>query len=147
MHWFTGIKGWKGQGERQFRWRPDVIDMRKVRETAPRENLENAFEMAHKHLGIKKLLEVDDILSVKPDKRSIMTYVSQFVRAFGERRALQDGHAQYADFLEWLNVAYVMDLRREQQEVFPCPPSFNKRSRCTSESVVSSSNTEVSSTR
>lgn len=40
------------------RWRPDVIDMRHVRETAPRENLENAFEMAHKHLGIRKLLEV-----------------------------------------------------------------------------------------
>ena len=58
------------------------------------------------------------MLCDKPDKRSIMTYVSQFVRTFGEKQSLLDGHAQHAAFLEWLNVAYVMDLRREQQDVF-----------------------------
>ncbi|RCN41021.1 hypothetical protein ANCCAN_13028 [Ancylostoma caninum] len=39
------------------RWKPDVIDMEKVRAAEPRENLENAFELAQQHLGIKRLLE------------------------------------------------------------------------------------------
>ncbi|CAI4225795.1 unnamed protein product [Auanema sp. JU1783] len=101
------------------RWRPDVVDMKRVRQSQPRENLENAFEMAHRHLGIRKLLEVDDVLCEKPDKRSIITYVSQFVHTFGERKPMEDEQPEtHSKFIEWLNVTSIMDLRYEQQQVY-----------------------------
>ena len=59
---------------------PNLIDMAKVRRQAPRQNLEQAFSRAEKHLGIPRLLEPEDVDCERPDKRSIMTYVSQFVK-------------------------------------------------------------------
>ncbi|EPB74706.1 hypothetical protein ANCCEY_06189 [Ancylostoma ceylanicum] len=99
------------------RWKPDVIDMEKVRAAEPRENLENAFELAQKHLGIKRLLEVDDVLFQKPDKRSIITYVSQFIRAFGDSPPVEEPNV-YAEFLEWLSHAYKLDLVNSEQGMY-----------------------------
>ncbi|VDO60397.1 unnamed protein product [Heligmosomoides polygyrus] len=99
------------------RWRPDVVDMDKVRTAEPRENLENAFELAHKHLGIYKLLEVDDVLGAKPDKRSIITYVSQFIRTYGKSPPVEDNTA-HKDFLEWLAFTYRLDLKNNEQGMY-----------------------------
>ncbi|KAK6031317.1 hypothetical protein OSTOST_02528 [Ostertagia ostertagi] len=96
------------------RWKPDVVDMEKVRATEPRENLENAFELAHKHLGISKLLEIDDVLCAKPDKRSIITYVSQFVRTYGKPAPVEE-HNVHTEFLEWLAFTSQLDLRNNEQ--------------------------------
>jgi hypothetical protein len=60
---------------------PALVDMEVAKRRTPRENIENAFELARVHLNIRPLLEVDDVLHEKPDKRSIITYVSQFLRA------------------------------------------------------------------
>lgn len=58
-----------------------LVNMDEARTNSPRENLENAFELARVHLNVRRLLEIDDVLCEKPDKRSIITYVSQFLRA------------------------------------------------------------------
>jgi hypothetical protein len=51
-----------------------------VRQQTPRTNLEQAFSLAEQHLHIPRLLEASDVDCDRPDKRSIMTYVSQFMQ-------------------------------------------------------------------
>ncbi|KAJ1334567.1 hypothetical protein BSLG_007722 [Batrachochytrium salamandrivorans] len=46
-------------------------------------NTQLAFDIAERHLGIPKLFAVEDIVDViKPDERSVMTYVAQYFHAF-----------------------------------------------------------------
>uniref|UniRef100_A0A7E5A0I7 Calponin-homology (CH) domain-containing protein n=1 Tax=Panagrellus redivivus TaxID=6233 RepID=A0A7E5A0I7_PANRE len=84
---------------------PALVDMDVARRRMPRENLETAFELARVHLNIRPLLEVDDVLHEKPDKRSIITYVSQFLRAPTARyrtftsEKLAD---RYVSLIEWI---------------------------------------------
>lgn len=40
-----------------------------------------AFRLARDYLQIRPLLDVEDMLCEKPDKRSVITYVSQFIRS------------------------------------------------------------------
>ncbi|VDL73916.1 unnamed protein product [Nippostrongylus brasiliensis] len=100
------------------RWRPDVVDMEKVRSAEPRENLENAFELAHKHLGIYKLLLVDDVLCQKPDKRSIITYVSQFARISGRSAPVEESNPTHTEFLDWLAATCRLDLKNNEQGMY-----------------------------
>lgn len=59
---------------------PSLVDMAVVRQQTPRQNLEQAFYLAQKHLDIPRLLEPEDVDCELPDKRSIMTYISQFLK-------------------------------------------------------------------
>ncbi|XP_068195706.1 uncharacterized protein clmna [Antennarius striatus] len=59
-----------------------LVDMRKALLRTARENLEEAFRIAHYSLGIPQLLEPEDITTNAPDEQSIMTYVSQFLEHF-----------------------------------------------------------------
>ncbi|XP_061749860.1 interaptin isoform X3 [Nerophis ophidion] len=61
---------------------PSLVDMRKALLRNARENLEDAFRIAHYSLGIPRLLEPEDVTSNAPDEQSIMTYVSQFLEHF-----------------------------------------------------------------
>ncbi|XP_068608119.1 calmin-like [Brachionichthys hirsutus] len=61
---------------------PTLVDMRKALLRPARENLEDAFRIAHYSLGIPQLLEPEDITTNAPDEQSIMTYVSQFLKHF-----------------------------------------------------------------
>ncbi|MBN3294910.1 CLMN protein, partial [Amia calva] len=63
---------------------PGLVDMKKALEKPPRENLEDAFRIAHYSLGIPRLLEPEDVTINSPDEQSIMTYVSQFLEHFPE---------------------------------------------------------------
>ena len=87
---------------------PALVDMNEVRNCTPRENLERAFELARVHLNIRPLLEVDDVLHEKPDKRSIITYVSQFLRAPIPSRLVfhaPSGIAErYLALIEWIKI-------------------------------------------
>uniref|UniRef100_A0A0K0F4A9 Nuclear anchorage protein 1 (inferred by orthology to a C. elegans protein) n=1 Tax=Strongyloides venezuelensis TaxID=75913 RepID=A0A0K0F4A9_STRVS len=65
--------------------RKDLIDMEKAKKQLPRDNIQLAFYLAEKYLNIKPLLDVDDVLCEKPDKRSIITYVSQFMANYEEK--------------------------------------------------------------
>lgn len=59
-----------------------LVDMRKALLRTPRENLEDAFRIAHYSLGIPRLLEPEDVTLNTPDEQSIMMYVSQFLEHF-----------------------------------------------------------------
>ncbi|RXM34941.1 Nesprin-1 [Acipenser ruthenus] len=62
--------------------RPDLVDMDKVRMKTNRENLEDAFTIAEKDLGIPRLLDPEDVDVDKPDEKSIMTYIAQFLKHY-----------------------------------------------------------------
>ncbi|KAL3874933.1 hypothetical protein ACJMK2_037885 [Sinanodonta woodiana] len=93
--------------------RPDLVDMDKIRKQSARVNLENAFSTAEKHLGIARLLDPEDVDVEKPDERSVMTYVAQFLKAYpeaGEDPALgrkiktpaEQEMAEYTELMQWL---------------------------------------------
>jgi hypothetical protein len=64
------------------RFWPPLINMEAVRSesSSPRQNLQLAFEVARQHLNIRPLLDVEDMLKERPDKRSVITYITQFLR-------------------------------------------------------------------
>ncbi|KAK5887037.1 hypothetical protein CesoFtcFv8_018013 [Champsocephalus esox] len=62
--------------------RPDLVDMEEVRRRSNRENLEEAFSLAENQLGIPRLLDPEDVDVDKPDEKSIMTYVAQFLKHY-----------------------------------------------------------------
>uniref|UniRef100_A0A3Q3WCC8 Calponin-homology (CH) domain-containing protein n=1 Tax=Mola mola TaxID=94237 RepID=A0A3Q3WCC8_MOLML len=62
--------------------RPDLVDMEVVRRRSNRENLESAFALAENELGIPRLLDPEDVDVDKPDEKSIMTYVAQFLKHY-----------------------------------------------------------------
>lgn len=49
-----------------------------------RQRLEHAFDVAESALGIARLLDAEDVDVDKPDERSIMTYVAQFLHKYPE---------------------------------------------------------------
>ncbi|XP_038583946.1 interaptin isoform X2 [Micropterus salmoides] len=61
---------------------PSLVDMRRALLRNARENLEDAFRIAHYSLGIPRLLEPEDVTINRPDEQSIITYVSQFLEHF-----------------------------------------------------------------
>ncbi|XP_054017486.1 spectrin beta chain, non-erythrocytic 5 [Dryobates pubescens] len=62
--------------------RPDLIHYSSLRQDQPIKNLNNAFDVAEKELGISKLLDAEDVAGPYPDERSIMTYVSLYYHYF-----------------------------------------------------------------
>jgi hypothetical protein len=65
------------------RHRPDLIDYRALDKSAKHANTQLAFDVAEKHLKIAKLFAVEDIVDViRPDERSVMTYIAQYFHAF-----------------------------------------------------------------
>jgi len=70
--------------------RPDLLDFNKLSKNNPRENLELAFDVAEKQLGITRLLDVEDIVDVpRPDERSVMTYVSEYFHKFSAQNQFE----------------------------------------------------------
>ncbi|XP_061772351.1 plectin isoform X6 [Nerophis ophidion] len=55
---------------------PRLIDMGRVYQQSNLENLEQAFHVAEKDLGVTRLLDPEDVDVAHPDEKSIITYVS-----------------------------------------------------------------------
>lgn len=53
-----------------------------------RQRLETAFDVAESKLGIAKLLDAEDVDVPKPDEKSIMTYVAQFLHKYPEPKVI-----------------------------------------------------------
>ena len=65
------------------RHRPDLINYWALDKKAKHANTQLAFDVAEKHLNIPKLFAFEDIVDViRPDERSVMTYVAQYFHAF-----------------------------------------------------------------
>ncbi|KAK6181528.1 hypothetical protein SNE40_009363 [Patella caerulea] len=61
---------------------PDLVDMDGVSQQTSKVNLERAFSIADSELGIPRLLDPEDVDVAKPDEKSIMTYVAQFLKKY-----------------------------------------------------------------
>ncbi|XP_037550764.1 nesprin-1 [Nematolebias whitei] len=74
--------------------RPDLVDMEVVRQRNNRDNLEDAFTLAENELGIPRLLDPEDVDVDKPDEKSIMTYVAQFLKHYPNPHQSEGGGHQ-----------------------------------------------------
>ncbi len=87
-----------------------TIDADAYRNAPNHVRLEAAFQAAEKHLGVARLLDPEDVDVTKPDDKSIMTYVAQFLHVREGRKQQQPAAEaptaelqQYRDFVTWLN--------------------------------------------
>lgn len=67
--------------------RPDLIQYDKLSKANPTHNLNNAFNVAEKELGLAKLLDAEDVDTDNPDDKSIITYVVTYYHYFSKMRA------------------------------------------------------------
>ena len=67
--------------------RPDLIDYDSLSKENVHDNLELAFSVAEKELGIPRFLDVDDVDIA--DERSIMTYLLQYFHAFSSSQKVE----------------------------------------------------------
>ena len=56
--------------------RPDLINFSALKSEEGIDNLQLAFDVAHKEFDVAKLLDAEDIVQI-PEERSIMTYLAQ----------------------------------------------------------------------
>ena len=66
--------------------RQDLIQYERLSKSNAMYNLNNAFEVAEKELGIVKLLDVEDVNMETPDERSIITYVVTYYHYFSKMK-------------------------------------------------------------
>uniref|UniRef100_A0A3Q3K2X3 Plectin n=1 Tax=Monopterus albus TaxID=43700 RepID=A0A3Q3K2X3_MONAL len=71
--------------------RPNLIDMGQVYRQSNQENLEQAFSVAERDLGVTRLLDPEDVDVPHPDEKSIITYVSSLYDAMPRVPDVQDG--------------------------------------------------------
>lgn len=62
----------------------NLINLAELRKVSNRSRLETAFDVAETKLGIARLLDAEDVDVDKPDEKSIMTYVAQFLHKYPE---------------------------------------------------------------
>ncbi|XP_034154497.2 plectin a isoform X4 [Pangasianodon hypophthalmus] len=81
--------------------RPNLIDMSKVYRQTNLENLEQAFSMAERELGVTRLLDPEDVDVPHPDEKSIITYVSSLYDVMPRVPDVQDGVQANEQELRW----------------------------------------------
>lgn len=78
-----------------------------MKKASNRARLETAFDVAETELGITRLLDPEDVDVPKPDEKSIMTYVAQFLHKYPEPKstgpdAVAAIQEEYTELLGWL---------------------------------------------
>uniref|UniRef100_A0A8C3S247 Calponin-homology (CH) domain-containing protein n=1 Tax=Chelydra serpentina TaxID=8475 RepID=A0A8C3S247_CHESE len=94
--------------------RPDLIHYSSLRHEQPIKNLNNAFSVAQKHLGITKLLDAEDVAVPHPDERSIMTYVSLYYHYFSRLKQGQTVQKRLIKILSFLKEIDDLKFQYEQ---------------------------------
>jgi len=91
------------------RHRPDLLDFDSLKKENARENLDLAFDVAEKELGIPKLLETDDIIALpRPDERSVMTYVAEMYKVFSQYDKFEMAGKRIGKFISTMKSAQDM---------------------------------------
>ncbi|KAM4687860.1 plectin isoform 3-T3 [Discoglossus pictus] len=73
------------------RHKPMLIDMNRVYRQTNVQNLDQAFGVAERDLGVTRLLDPEDVDVPQPDEKSIITYVSSLYDAMPRVPDVQDG--------------------------------------------------------
>ncbi|THD24960.1 Spectrin beta [Fasciola hepatica] len=82
--------------------RPDLIRFGDLSPHTPLQNLESAFLVAEKRLGITRLFDPEDIYVEQPDEKSIITYVVTYYHYFSKAKADTVHARRVTNFLNYL---------------------------------------------
>lgn len=96
--------------------RPDLIDFEKLDKRDHRGNMQLAFGLATKEIGIPDLLDVEDVCDVaKPDERSLMTYIAYWFHAFSQMERVENAGRRVEKFVTNMQGAWGMQNSYEQR--------------------------------
>lgn len=96
--------------------RPDLIDYDALDKSDRRGNMQMAFDIAHKEIGIPKLLDVEDVCDVaKPDERSLMTYIAYWFHAFSQMEKVENAGRRVEKFVNNMAGAWEMQSAYERR--------------------------------
>ncbi|KAJ4292236.1 alpha-actinin [Collariella sp. IMI 366227] len=96
--------------------RPDLIDYDALDKSDHRRNMQLAFDIAHKEIGIPKLLDVEDVCDVaKPDERSLMTYIAYWFHAFSQMEKVENAGRRVEKFVNNMRGAWDMQSAYERR--------------------------------
>ncbi|KAI4266065.1 MAG: hypothetical protein LQ337_008898 [Flavoplaca oasis] len=96
--------------------RPDLIDYDKLDNNDHRGNMQLAFNIASKEIGIPDLLDVDDVCDVaKPDERSLMTYIAYWFHAFSQMERVENAGRRVEKFVTNMQGAWGMQNAFEKR--------------------------------
>ena len=96
--------------------RPDLIDYEKLDKSDHRGNMQLAFDIASKEIGIPDLLDVEDVCDVvKPDERSLMTYIAYWFHAFSQMERVENAGRRVEKFVQNMQGAWGMQNSFEKR--------------------------------
>uniref|UniRef100_A0AAR2ILP8 Spectrin repeat containing, nuclear envelope 1b n=1 Tax=Pygocentrus nattereri TaxID=42514 RepID=A0AAR2ILP8_PYGNA len=100
-----------------FALRPQLVNMERVWNRPNRANLEEAFSLAERELGIPRLLDPEDVDVDKPDEKSIMTYVAQFLKHHPDTQEAESVGQQEEVLSLSQELAHQSFCHREQRKI------------------------------
>ncbi|KAF2484546.1 alpha-actin-like proteinin [Neohortaea acidophila] len=96
--------------------RPDLIDFDQLDKSDHRGNMQLAFDIASKEIGIPDLLDVEDVCDVpKPDERSLMTYIAYWFHAFSQMERVENAGRRVEKFVSNMQGAWEMQNNFEKR--------------------------------
>lgn len=96
--------------------RPDLIDYDSLDKSDHRGNMQLAFDIANKEIGIPALLDVEDVCDVaKPDERSLMTYIAYWFHAFSQMEKVENAGRRVEKFVNNMQGAWEMQNAFERR--------------------------------
>ncbi|CRK98513.1 CLUMA_CG011869, isoform A [Clunio marinus] len=80
--------------------RPDLFDFNSLQPGRNMENLNHAFDVADRELGIPRLLDAEDLAEqTRPDERSVLTYVASYYHTFARMKNEQKSGKRIANIV------------------------------------------------
>ncbi|XP_046975216.1 spectrin beta chain, non-erythrocytic 5 isoform X2 [Vanessa cardui] len=79
--------------------RPDLFRWAELPAGDHVETLNHAFDVAHAHLGIPRLLDAEDVDTTRPDEKSVMTYVASYYHTFARMKNEQKSGRRIANII------------------------------------------------
>jgi hypothetical protein len=96
--------------------RPDLIDYDSLDKSDHRGNMQMAFDIAHKEIGIPALLDVEDVCDVaRPDEKSLMTYIAYWFHAFSQMEKVENAGRRVEKFVNNMQGAWEMQSAYERR--------------------------------
>lgn len=103
------------------RFRPDLItDFHNMNPNDSYNNCEKAFKISEEHLEIPKLFDSEDIIDViKPDEKSILTYLSQFYQKFKQEEIIVGMKHDLNNFIDKFDQTILLEnIYEEKSRIF-----------------------------